>query len=845
MKPRCSMSKIRHQDLLSHVELPSRYLGNETNTVAKDHGAVALRFALAFPDLYEIGTSHFGIQILYDILNRHPDVLAERVFAPATDLEERLKTHGLPLTSLETGTPLRDFDIIGFSLLYELNYSNILTMLALSNLPFYASQRNEDAPLVIAGGPCTSNPEPVADFFDAMVIGDGEAVVEAMVAAWIQSVQRCGENRRELLQRWSKIPGVYVPRFFDPKWDHDGFQHRIPRRSDVDRIKRAVVSDLERAPFPDKPIVPYGRPVHDRLRIEVARGCTRGCRFCQAGMIYRPVRERSIETLMRLSETSLQNTGYEDLSLLSLSTGDYSCIAELMQLLMARCSADHVAVSLPSLRAGTLTPEMMALVKQVRKTGFTIAPEAGSQRLRNVINKNISEAEIQDTVRNAFSMGWKVIKLYFMIGLPTETEADLQAIVDLVERLRLLNGKKNRGCKIHVSVATFIPKPHTPFQWDAQIPLQEAHRRIRWLQQRLELPGVQFRWQDPRVSYLEGLWARGDRRLSRLLVAAWNLGCRFDGWSDHFDFERWQAAFEHAGIKPEFFITRRRSETEPLPWDGIDTGVTKTFLRRERAKALAGESTPDCRDGDCQGCGVCDFREVAPKLVRTCSPVMPQPALPGSGRKNDGLRTVQIRFHKTGKARFFGHLEMVNLFQRALRRSNIALKHTQGYHPKPKMAFQDALPLGMESLAETALLTLSTDVADAEVIRRLNRQLPDGLRVVDCQSASDRLGAPKRVVVSYRVALGAEIDPESIRRFLSRPDCIVETASRKGRTRRTDVRAALVGLNQVKADVLEVHLQSTTGNVPRPHEVLRHGLSLDEDLVRQARIQKRNIEHIR
>lgn len=831
------MKERRDQDLLSQVEMPSRYLGDETNVVVKSPAAVALRVVLAFPDLYEIGTSHFGMQILYDILNRRPDVLAERAFAPAIDLEQRLRNQGLPLTTLESGTPLDAFDIIGFSLLYELDYSNILTMLALSNLPFYAGQRSADAPLVIAGGPCTSNPEPVAEFFDAMVIGDGEEVIQRMVDAWIRTVERSGRDRKRLLRRWAEIPGVYVPSHFDPVWDQSGRPSLIPRRGSG-RIRRAVVSDLEQVPFPEKPIVPYGRPVHDRLRIEIARGCTRGCRFCQAGMIYRPVRERSVQSLLTLSEKSLQTTGYEDLSLLSLSTGDYSCIADLMQALMARCAADHVSLSLPSLRAGTLTPEMMALVKQVRKTGFTIAPEAGSQRLRNVINKNVSEKEIQDTVRNAFSLGWKVIKLYFMVGLPTETDDDLQAIVDLVGRLRALGGKRTRSRKIHVSAATFIPKAHTPFQWEPQVSLAEAQRRIAYLKTRLDMPGLQFKWQDPRVSWLEGLWARGDRRLSRLLVAAWNLGCRFEGWSDHFDFERWRTAMDQCGIQPETFITRPRAENEPLPWDHVDTGITPKFLRQEREKALSGQPTTDCRHGECHACGVCDFQAVAPKLARSCASPTAPPAVSIPERSAAASRTVRIRFQKTDNARFFGHLEMVHLFQRALRRSNIALEHTQGYHPKPKMAFQDALPLGMESLAETAFLTLSTEIADAEVLQRINQQLPEGIRVRACETVDSKIASPPSVVASYRVVLGFALDSALIQRFLSRPDCIIEQVNRKGRKRRTDIRAAVVALKQESPEALAVSLQSSSARILRPQDVLVHGLGLDEDLVRRAQIRK-------
>ena len=468
------MTQHSLDDILPFVEQPSRYLGSEVNTIKKDLGQVKLRFALAFPDLYEIGTSHFGMQILYNILNAHADIAAERVFAPAVDMEARLRETGQPLFSLESHEPLNHFDIVGFSLLYELNYTNVLNILDLAGIPFLAADREAAHPLVIGGGPCTCNPEPVADFFDAIVVGDGENIIMQMAEAWISWKKDPAADRPSLLKNWSQIEGVYVPSFFEPGYDNNGFQTVVPRMPDYTQVSRAIVGDLDQIPFPVEPIIAYGRPVHDRLRLEVSRGCTRGCRFCQAGMIYRPVRERSPEQLVSLAARSIAATGYEDISLLSLSTGDYGCIAPLMEQLMVNFEPDNVAISLPSLRAGTLTPELMKLIKKVRKTGFTIAPEAGSQRLRDVINKNINESEIVNTVQNAFDLGWQVIKLYFMIGLPTETQEDLEALVELVKKLRKIKGSKGRRGKINVSVATFIPKAHTPFQWADQLSLAES-----------------------------------------------------------------------------------------------------------------------------------------------------------------------------------------------------------------------------------------------------------------------------------------------------------------------------------------------------------------------------------
>ena len=436
------------QDLLADIEKPSRYLGTELNRVAKDPNKVKLSIALAFPDLYEIGTSHFGIQILYHILNSCEHIAAERVFAPASDMEAAMRDGHVPLCSLENKRPLAHFDIIGFSLLYELNYTNVLNMLDLAGIPLKSCDRKPEDPFIIAGGPCVCNPEPMADFFDAMIFGDGETVIHKLSDQWIQWKEKGSGDKQELLAQWSENEGVYIPQFYQVRYDENGFQQIVKKGTGPNKIKRAIEPDLDGSAFPKDPIVPFGRPVHDRLRLEVSRGCSRGCRFCQAGMIYRPVRERSPRRLMEIFEQSLANTGYEDLSLLSLSTGDYTCLAGLMQNLMMRCGQEQVALSLPSVRAGTLTPELMALIKKVRKTGFTIAPEAGSQRLRDVINKNVNYEDVEATVRDAFAMGWQVIKLYFMIGLPTETQEDLDGIVDMVHRLKKkARGRSNGGDK--------------------------------------------------------------------------------------------------------------------------------------------------------------------------------------------------------------------------------------------------------------------------------------------------------------------------------------------------------------------------------------------------------------
>jgi radical SAM family uncharacterized protein/radical SAM-linked protein len=832
------MTEPSIQDVLAGIEQPSRYLGIETNAVHKDHSRVDLHAVLAFPDLYDIGTSHFGMQILYHILNQRPDTVAERVFAPGVDMEARLRTLGRPLTSLESGIPLRNFDIIGFSLLYELNYTNILTMLDLSNIAFLTAHRQEDEPLVIAGGPCTCNPEPVADFFDAMLIGDGEAAVIAMVEKWLAWKKDGPKSRQALMRQWSEIEGVYIPSFFKPIYDAKGLQRLEPKYTSYARIKRTVVGNLDGAAFPIQPVVPFGRPIHDRLRLEVARGCTRGCRFCQAGMIYRPVRERSVQTLMNQTNCALRHTGYEDLSLLSLSTGDYSCIETLMQLLMERCAGDHVAVSLPSLRAGTLTPELMNLIKMVRKTGFTIAPEAGSQRLRNVINKNIDEAEIVETVENAFRLGWQVIKLYFMVGLPTETDDDLTAIFDLVQRLRRLKRPERRRGQINVSVASFIPKPHTPFQWVGQVPLEDAHQKIQRLRDKLKVPGVHFKWQPPEVSRIEGLWARGDRRLGKLLVTAYRLGCRLDGWSDHFHYNRWQSACEAAGVDIDFFTARPRDVTEPLPWDLIDIGVSKEFLWQEARKALAGELTDDCRGGDCNSCGVCNFENLAPVVYDRCGPGSSEGRIGKHHSKSVGHQFL-ITFSKTGPIRFLGHLEMANIFVRALRRADVRLKYSEGFHPQPKLSFQDALPVGMESLQELLLVTVTGETTPDEIIRQLNTQLPDGLLVTGCRPVTSKFVRPESAVATYRLELDGDVfTDEKIASFLKKPEWIISRTNRKGKVRKIDLRLAVSGIERISPSKLNLRLRSLHGSMMRPGDVVDHLFAVPSEKLKHLRVTK-------
>jgi radical SAM family uncharacterized protein/radical SAM-linked protein len=590
--------------ILPLVAQPARYTGGERGTVVKDPAHVRLRFALAFPEVYEIAQSHLGLQILYDLLNSRPDIQAERAYAPWVDMEALLRQRGLPLASLDTCSPLAEFDIIGFSLQYELTYTNILMMLDLGGIPLLSRERKAAHPLVIAGGPCAFHPEPIADFIDAFLLGDGEEAIFDICDAYLAWDKK---DRLDLLRALSRIPGVYVPAFFALEHTENGTLHEIrPLEPAHAIVRKRVVRDLNSIPPLKSQVVPNVNIVHDRIAVEVMRGCVRGCRFCQAGYIYRPLRERDPRALQQQIEKLVEQSGYEEVSLLSLSTGDYSCVNPLLREVMNRFAGLKVSVSLPSTRVDALSPHILEEIRRVRKTGFTLAPEAGSQRLRDVIQKEYKEEELIEAARMLFGLGWKSVKLYFMLGLPSETEEDLLGIVALG---RKVSAAGKHRCQVTASVSTFVPKPHTPFQWAAQLDLEETEARQELLRKTLRRYGIQFKWHDARLSFLEGVFARGDRRLAAPLLTAYRLGCRFDGWTDQFRLDLWQQAFATHGIDPNFYL-RRRLLDEALPWDHLDSGVTKKWLQRDLAKAFAATLTPDCSVERCSYCGACDFKTV-------------------------------------------------------------------------------------------------------------------------------------------------------------------------------------------------------------------------------------------
>ena len=600
----------RIERMLEKVQKAPRYTGGEMNAVRKDWNSVALHYGFCFPDTYEIGMSHLGMKILYGLVNEQPDSVCERFFMPWTDMMALMEEEDVPLFSIESRRPLRDFDMIGFTLQYEMSYTNILMMLKLGRVHLLSAERERDEPIVVAGGPCAFNPEPLADFIDAFMVGDGEEVT-LEVTAVIRDWKRSGEPREACLKKLAGIRGVYVPALYDVRYKEDGTLASVtPSCPEApESVLRCIVTDLDHAYYPVTLPVPYTEVVFDRVMLEIMRGCTRGCRFCQAGMLYRPVRERSMEGLLDLAQKLVDATGYEEISLSSLSSGDYSCLPDLIRGLLRQFRGRHVSVSLPSLRLDSVLKESLEETQQERKTSLTFAPEAGTQRLRAVINKGVTEEDLMEKVRDAFSGGWSGVKLYFMIGLPTETDADLDGIVDLAQKVsrayfEVPKGQRAKGLRITVSASSFVPKPVTPFQWEPQDTQEELKRKQRYLRDRLKnVKGVVFNYHTPELSFLEACVSRADRRFGRVLLRAHELGCMLDGWSDLFSFEKWMQAFADCGLDPMWYACRRRDRDEKMPWEHIDSGITRAFLWREYEKSLAGETTRDCRQG-CNGCGL-------------------------------------------------------------------------------------------------------------------------------------------------------------------------------------------------------------------------------------------------
>jgi radical SAM family uncharacterized protein/radical SAM-linked protein len=818
------------KEFLSIVSKPVRYLGQEIHSIRKDPAEVKLKFCLAFPDVYEVGMSHFGIQILYHILNGKKGVACERAFAPWVDMEKVLREKKISLSSLESSTPLHQFDIVGFSLQYELCFTNVLNMLDLSDIPLFSKDRDDRFPLIIAGGPLTFNPAPVADFFDALVIGDGEEVVIEicdLASRW----KEARAKKEDLLKSLSQLAGVYVPSL-----------HR-----EGQKIRKRVVSDLNQAPLPSCPIVPYMKVVHDRLNIEIARGCKRGCRFCEAGFIHRPYRERSPEVIHEILHTSLKQTGYEELSLLSLSAGDYSSIGPLLSDLMDRYESKKVAVSFPSLRIERLVGHLAEEVKRVRKTGFTIAPEAGTERLRRVINKELDESILFQGVSDLFSKGWKNIKLYFMMGLPTEKEEDLKGILELTKKIAVLGERQKIHPNINVSVSTLVPKPHTPFQWESQIPLEEMKEKLHFIRDGVKKNHLQFKWQDPHLSFLEGIFSMGDRNLSQVLVEAFRLGCRFDGWSDQFRYPLWKEAFEKTGMDMDSH-TRKRKFEDILPWSFIETGMDAQFLWGEYQRGLKEKISPPCVREICHRCGICDGKTIT---VREGDPVeikAPASMAKKDLRKKGMKRKIRLKFRKVGEMRFLSHLELAHLFYRASKRADLPLCFSEGFHPMPRIIFATALPVGMESLTEIVDVECEGKTTPPEVMERLNQTLPPGVEIIDAEEVPlffhlSSLPHPSVYWIPLDPLLPKEEAIPKIKKALDKKEFFVHQ-ERDGKKRSVDIRP-LIEKMEIKERSgeenrwgVELVLRKVTGRTAKPIEIVGAILGLDGEPLAQCKVVK-------
>lgn len=854
------------REVVPFVEKPSRYIGREFLTVHKDPEAAAVRVALAFPDVYEIGMSHLGLKILYQLLNRRPEVVAERVYCPWPDFEALARGRGIPLASIESGLPLRAFDLVGFTLQYELSYATILHMLELGGIPLRSAARGEGDPFVVTGGPCAYSPEPIADFIDCFVIGDGEDAIHDLVDTFL-AWRRAGGRREELLQAWAALPGMYVPAYWQPG----------------QVIEKRTVTRLDTIDYAKIP-VPFMEIVHDRVNIEVMRGCTVGCRFCQAGMVYRPLRELPADEIREMTRRALAATGYEEASLNSLSIADLSCLSGLLPKLMDDFQGDRIGLSLPSLRVKGLKPELAGEILRVKRTGFTIAPEAGSQRLREVINKGIvDEEEVFRAVAAAAEAGWTGLKMYFMCGLPTETQGDLEELVRLSLTAQRLGRRKGpRGFGLTVSVSSFVPKPHTPFQWAGQDRMEVLREKQQFLKARLREAGVKFKWHDVKSSFLEAVFSRGGRETGPVIAEATRRGARLDGWTEHLDFDRWMAAFEACGVDPFPIAHRNIGPDEPLPWDHISCGVTKKFHQREWRKALRAATTPDCHVAPCQACGaVCipswkewhehaeaerfeaKRKEAALGLATaggsngSVLPLLVLPATPGAAGTTPpsgvdpavagpsapaaesraprpveaapsvaAVQRIRFAFQKRGELRFLSHLEVFRTLTRAIRRAGYLLAYTQGYNPQPRLAVAMGLPVGVEGEAELADVELRERAAVEDFALRVNTTLPPELHLTGAWEVplaapsltSQVLTARYKATLSPSLADALEDPAAACAAFLARQTIPVD-GFRKGEAVTVDARPALEAFGPDGPGAFRLLLKAGAGI--RPRGVLR------------------------
>jgi len=836
---------IREQlePFLAGVSRPARYLGGELNMIKKDPAAQKIRVCLAFPDIYDIGQSYIGFYILYNILNKRAGTFCERAFSPWPDMETAMREQDIPLWSIESFLPVSSFDVVGFTLQYELHYTTIINMLDLAGIPVRTCDRaTGDYPLIIGGGPCCVNPEPVAEFFDAFLLGDGEEAFPEILDV-VEKCRESGLTRPETLQELARIGGGYVPSLYTPVYTENGAFAGMKAEDGAPLpVVSRFVESLKPEYYPDHPLVPLCEVVHDRLAVELTRGCTRGCRFCNAGMIYRPKRERPVEEVLDQVVKGIERTGWEDISLVSLSTSDYPGLEELVGKIGDSLQEKMVSVSLASMRADNFSVKMAESVAGGRKSSLTFAIEAGTQRLRDVINKNLTESQLLETLETALKGGWNGFKLYFMIGLPTESDQDIIAIAELLNKVNSLL-KRYGGKRINVTVSPFSPKPMTPFQWEAQDSVEKINEKLRLIRRNLNAKSVTLKTDDPVISMLECRIGRGDRETGKVLYDAWEKGSRLDGWSEHFNAGLWRASFEKAGISLEDGSEKLKPGS-PLPWGHLSYGISESFLLAEHKKSLTGESTGDC-DEKCHNCGdyvsFCAMmkKQAALKEVEQESGIVKQDAGESAfGRKRKAVpgrkgvlvpvdTRFRIKFGKNDAMRFTGHLDTVRLFDRAMRRGGIPLSFSQGFHPHPKISFSPPLPLGMKSTAEYADFSLSKPFPDIENV--LRRELGPGIELFGIRSVTEKVKSLNSIISLSEYYVACVVNGElkdTVKSICDRDSISVNRSTQKG-PKTIDIRPGIIEINfNGTNNGFTMILGSIPGQSAKPSEVL--GLIFDD-----------------
>jgi radical SAM family uncharacterized protein/radical SAM-linked protein len=819
------LSERIKKELLPFVMKPGRYVGNELNVIKKEPGE-KLKFALIYPDIYENGMSYLGLQILYHIINQRPASLCERAFLPWPDAEEVLKNNSIPFFSLETHTPLKEFDVLGFSLTYELNHAGVLSILSLSGIPLFSKEREENFPLVIGGGFSAFNPEPMADFFDLFVIGDAEEVINKVLDS-IEKGKKGNLKKNELLIELSRISGVYVPSFYEPKYDANnrfvGIWRKIPETPE--KVNAQTVSELKPEYYPQAPLVPFIETTHDRLTLEIMRGCGQACRFCEATSIYRPKREKDIEQILKEADCGLANTGYEEISLLSLSSTDYKNLPELVQKLQKKFYPKRVSIALPSLRPGSFSMEIARIITQTKKTGLTFAPEAGTQRLRDVIRKNITEEDLLSSVEIAYSSGWNLIKLYFMIGLPTETDEDLKGIADLVGKVLKIGRTFGQGKSVNVTISPFTPKPYTPFQWEKQEKIEEIERKMRLLEEILDFRNLKVSYRDPLVSFLEGVLGRGDRRLGKVIHSAWKNGAKLDAWTEFFNYAFWRNAFEENQIDPEEYLQARDLD-QSLPWDHLDKGLGKDFLKRERERAFSAlevEEEEKSRVEKSPEYSLQKEKGEAELYGRKKKKVTSTPSSTVARSK------IRLKWSKGEEVRFTSHLDVLRTFERAIRRCGIPIAYSEGFHPHPRVAFGPPLPLGFVSESEYLDLQL-TEPFSNEHLSKLNKSLAQGFRILEGKTiftkAESLSSAINAALYKAEVPFSENEIQEKIEYILSLRNLMVSRVS-KEELKEVDIRFDILKLEN-EDSTLNMLLSLGSAGYAKPQEVLIYGFGMKE-----------------